>query len=287
MSARKNPLLKIAAWSARALPVPIKKTFYRLPFLAACLRRSLNKAAPLGIHEVEISGGLLSGLRMALDLQSEKDYWLGTYEPDLQAAAKHFIRAGMTVYDVGANIGYISLMAARLNEPNGKVFAFEALPANIQRLEQNRALNGLEKRVLIRHAAVVSASKPVTFFMHHSGAMGKAEGSAGRDEQYEHSITVDGLAMDDFVYKDKNPPPDLVKLDIEGGEGLALAGMARILREAQPVFLIELHGEQAARQVWEQLSANHYSLHRMRKGYPQIRSLAELDWKAYVVALPE
>ena len=45
----------------------------------------------------------------------------------------------MIVYDVGANIGYISLMAAQLNGPDGKVFSFEALPANVQRLEQNRA----------------------------------------------------------------------------------------------------------------------------------------------------
>jgi len=286
MSASRNPLLRLASWSARALPASIKKALYRFPILAAFLRRSLNKAAPLGIHEVEVAGGLLAGLRMALDLQSEKDYWLGTYEPDLQAAASHFIRPGMTIYDVGANIGYISLMAARLSAPGGKVFAFEALPANIQRLKQNLVLSGFGNRISIRHAAVVAASKPVAFFMHHSGAMGKAAGSAGREAHYEQSLIVDGLALDDFVFREKNPKPDLVKMDIEGGEGMALAGMQRIMAEAGPIFLIELHGEQAARQVWEQLTAMRYSLHRMRRGYPQIRSLAELDWKAYVVALP-
>ena len=287
MCAAKNPLLKLASWAARALPVSVKRWFYRIPFLSAFLRRSLNKAAPQGITETEIAGGVLTGLRMALDLHSEKDYWLGTYEPDLQAAAQRFIRPGMTVYDVGANIGYISLMAARLNGPDGQVFAFEALPANILRLEQNLKLNGLGTRVVVQHAAVVAGSKPVTFFMHHSGAMGKAAGSAGRDEHYEQSITVDGLALDDFVYEEKHPQPELVKLDIEGGEGMALAGMRRILKDARPIFLIELHGEQAAAQVWEQLTANGYSLHRMRKGYDRVRTLAELDWKAYVVALPD
>lgn len=287
MSAAKNSLLKLASWTARALPVSIKRWFYKVPFLAAFLRRSLNKAAPQGITETEIAGGVLAGLRMALDLHSEKDYWLGTYEPDLQAAARRFIRPGMTVYDVGANIGYISLMAARLNGPDGQVFAFEALPANIQRLEKNLKLNGLETRIAVRHAAVVAGSQPITFFMHHSGAMGKAAGSAGRDEHYEQSITVAGLALDDFVYKEKHPLPGLVKLDIEGGEGMALAGMTRILKDARPVFLIELHGEQAAAQVWEQLTANRYHLHRMRKGYARVAALAELDWKAYVVALPD
>ncbi|MDK2980909.1 MAG: hypothetical protein PWQ55_1256 [Chloroflexota bacterium] len=286
MSNGRNPILRLASWSAHALPAPVKKGLYKVPFLARFLRRSLNRAAPQGIHEVEISGGILEGLRMALDLQSEKDYWLGTYEVDLQAAARHFIQPGMTVYDVGANIGYISLMAARLNGPDGKVFSFEALPANLERLEQNRALNQLEGRIHIQPAAVVDQSKPVTFFMHHSGAMGKAQGSAGREEAYEQQIEVNGLALDDFIYQQGQPLPGLVKMDIEGGEGMALAGMARVLKEAPPIFLIELHGEQAARSVWEQLDANGYSLHRMQPGYARIAALDQLDWKAYVVALP-
>jgi chemotaxis response regulator CheB len=122
--------------------------------------------------------------------------------------------------------------------------------------------------------------------MHHSGAMGKAQGSAGREEEYQQKIEVNGLSLDDFVYRQNQPKPDLIKMDIEGGEGLALEGMARILRESHPVFLIELHGEQAARSVWEQLSACGYSLHEMRHSYARIASLDQLDWKAYVVALP-
>lgn len=285
MTARKNFLMKTASWAARILPLPVKKCFYRIPFVAAFLRRILNKAAPQGITRVEIAGGLLAGLHMALDLQTEKDYWLGTYEPNLQEAAKHFIKPGMTVYDVGANIGYISLMAARLTAPDGRVFAFEALPANIQRLKQNITLNNLEKRVFVQQAAVVDTDGKVTFYMHRSGAMGKAAGSAGRDEKYQQSIQVDGVALDDFVFQQDQPKPDLIKLDIEGGEGMALAGMSRILKEVRPVFLIELHGEQAARQVWDRLTANHYNIHQMRHGFPKINSLQELDWKAYVVAL--
>ena len=286
MSSGINPILKLASWSAHALPAPIKKGLYKIPILATFLRHSLNKAAPQGIAEVVIAGGILEGMRMALDLQSEKDYWLGTYEVDLQAAARHFIQPGMTVYDVGANIGYISLMAARLSGPHGKVFSFEALPSNIQRLEQNRALNRLEERISIQPAAVVNKSAPVAFFMHQSGAMGKAQGSAGREEEYQQKIEVNGLSLDDFVYRQNQPLPALVKMDIEGGEGMALAGMTRILKEAPPIFLIELHGEQAARSVWEQLGACGYGLHEMRHGYARIASLDLLDWKAYVVALP-
>lgn len=287
MTKKNNPLLKIASWAAGILPISIKKGLYRIPWLASFLRGSLNKAAPQGIHKVEIAGGVLAGSQMALDLQREKDYWLGTYEPELQAAAEHFIHSDMCVYDVGANIGYITLIAAYQNGQKGKVYSFEALPANIERLSRNVMINQLEKRVNIQHAAVVDKSKKVTFYMHQSGAMGKAAGSAGRDESYMQSIKVDGIALDDFVFKKKQAKPDLIKMDIEGGEGMALAGMKRILKDIKPVFLIELHGQQAAQQVWEQLTVNGYSLHRMQHGYPRIHSLQDLDWKAYVVALSD
>lgn len=287
MTDKDNFLMKMAAWAARALPAPVKRWLYKVPFLARFIRRSLNEAVPEGITEVTIAAGVLEGLCMALDLHTEKDYWLGTYEPDLQAAARQIIKPGMVVYDVGANIGYISLMAARLVENQGKVFSFEALPANIIRLNQNVDLNAMQERVQVVHAAVVDKTDEVSFLAHASGAMGKALGSAGRDEHYTQTIRVQGIALDDFVYINGNPEPAVIKMDIEGGEGMALAGMPRLLKEARPVLLIELHGEEAARQVWGCLKANGYTLRPMRKGAPAIRSLSELDWKAYVIATPD
>lgn len=283
----KNILLKTAAWAARILPAPVKNLLYRFPPISRAVRRSLNAAAPSGITPVAIAAGAIRDFTMALDLQVEKDYWLGTYEPDLQAALDHFIRAGDVVYDVGANIGYISLIAARCVGGQGRVAAFEALPDNIRRLNQNVALNGLEGRITVIHAAVVDRSGSVIFHVHPSGAMGKAEGSHGRQVDYPEQIKVPALALDDFVFTRGNPPPRLVKLDIEGGEGMALAGMQRTLEEIRPVFLIELHGEQAAKEVWRILKEKGYSLHQLRRGYPLISSLDQLDWKAYITALPE
>jgi len=282
----KQTLLKIAGWAAHALPSPIKKALYRVPPLARMIRRSLNVAAPAGITQVQVAAGLLAGMTMALNMQTEKDYWLGTYEPDLQDALRKFVQPGMTVYDLGANIGYISLMAAHLAGPTGRVVAFEALPANVARLEQNIRLNHMEGRVRICSAAVVDSSAPVTFLAHESGAMGKAVGSAGRDAQYPDSIQVRGVALDDFVFGEGNPAPHLIKTDIEGGEGPALVGMRRLLKEVKPVLLIELHGEVAARQVWQSLHSAGYTFLRMGKGYPLLRNVEELGWKSYVVALP-
>lgn len=282
-----KPILKAASWVAGALPASIKKLVYKVPFLARLIRRSLNAAAPEGLSEVIIAAGAAKGLRIILDLQSEKDYWLGTYESDLQTAALKLIHSGDVVYDVGANIGYVSLLSAQLSGKSGKVFAFEALPANVARLQKNVLINALESQIMVTHAAVIDTVQPVSFLTHPSGAMGKVLGSAGRDEQYSGRITVPGLALDAFVYDENHPAPDIIKMDIEGGEGKALAGMPRLLTEKKPVLLIELHGEKSARQVWNHLRQHHFSVHQMKRGYPKVTHISTLDWKAYIIAVPE
>ena len=281
----KNIVLKTASWASNALPVSLKKQLYKIPFLAKFIRRSLNAAAPSGLSETTIASGAVKGIKMMLDLQSEKDYWLGTYEPDLQEAARNLIHPGDVVYDVGANIGYISLMSAVLSGSSGRVFSFEALPINVQRLKKNVALNKLGARITVIHGAVIGSNSPVSFLTHSSTSMGKVMGAAGRDEQYTGSITVPGLTLDHFVYQERNPAPDLIKIDIEGGEGQALSGMPRLLAKIQPVLLIELHGKEAAHQTWNILQKHAYKVHRMVHGYPLVKSAGDLDWKAYIIAV--
>jgi len=60
-----------------------------------------------------VAGGDLAGFTILLDMQVDKDYWLGTYEPDLQAALRELVQPGSILYDVGANIGYVSLLLAK------------------------------------------------------------------------------------------------------------------------------------------------------------------------------
>ena len=279
-----NPLLRLAAFIAGILPQPIKQWLYRIQPLAQWLRGSLNQAAPQGLTEIKVASGEMAGMKLMLNLQTEKDYWLGTYEPSLQNAAQRFVKPGMVIYDVGANIGYISLMLARLGGESAKVFSFEALPTNVQRLQKNIALNQMEPTIRVIPKAVIDSSHPVIFLAHSSPSMGKARGSAGREELYDHEIKVAGLALDDFVFTDGNPAPNLIKMDIEGGEILAMQGMQRLLKEKHPMMLIELHGEKAAAVIWQTLSQAGYEILKMEKGYARVQSLDQLGWKAYILA---
>jgi FkbM family methyltransferase len=280
-------VLDLAAWAARHFPMPIKRLMYRIPPLAGLIRQSLNRAAPVGLTQVEVAAGGLAGCHLWLDLQAEKDYWLGTYEPELQAALSELAQPGMVAYDVGANIGYISLLLARRVGQAGKVYSFEALPANLERLRANLALNEPGRNVVPIHAAVVERERPVQFLVGPSGGMGKADGSAGRkDVAYSGMVDIDGLSLDAFVFELSNPPPQLVKMDIEGGEVLALPGMNGLLEHQRPLLLLELHGPESAQAAWETLTRRGYRICSMAPGYPPVKTLQELDWKAYVVAFP-
>ena len=282
----KNFVLNFAAWAARLLPMPVKRAVYRFPVLARLLRRTLNQAAPQGLTQIQVAAGGLAGMTLRLDLQAEKDYWLGTYEPELQQALLDWVKPGAVIYDVGANIGYVSLLLARRAGENGQVFAFEALPANLERLQTNLELNQMSGRVQVVAAAVIDERHPVRFWMGPSGGMGKADGSAGRqDVAYSGAIDVEGLSLDAFAYEMNHPLPQVVKMDIEGGEVLALPGMRRLLAEAHPLLLMELHGPEAAKMAWETLTQAGYRLHQMQTGYPIIASLDSMDWKAYIIAV--
>jgi FkbM family methyltransferase len=282
----KRSFLSGAAFAARILPNSFKQALYKVKPLAGLIRRGLNRAAPTGLVQVKVAAGDLAGFTILLDMQVDKDYWLGTYEPELQSALRDLIPHSAVIFDVGANIGYVSLLLAKAAGESGIVFAFEALPSNINQLRRNVALNNMQKRVTVVDRAVTQASGPVRFLVHASGGMGKVAGSAGREEKYESEVTVSGISLDEFVYGQGNPAPQVIKMDIEGGEVLALPGMRRVLKEARPLMLMELHGPESCRAAWETLTFAGYEICWMRPGYPVVPSLETLGWKAYIVAKP-
>ncbi|PWH12467.1 MAG: hypothetical protein DDG60_13170 [Anaerolineae bacterium] len=284
----KRLLLWFFSLLAGVLPLWMKQAVYRIAPLARMIRGSLNAAVEPGLSEVEIAAGDLKGYKMLLNLKAEKSRWLGTYEPELADAVRLFVKPGMTVYDVGANVGYVSLLLAHFVGSDGRVFAFEALPANAERIRCNVALNALESRIRVVEAAVAERGGEIAFFVHESVGMGKAAGSAGRrDERYQAEIRVPALSLDDFVFEQGNPPPDLVKMDIEGGEVLALPGMKRVLSECHPILFLELHGPESEQVAWQILSEAGYVLREMSPGYPRVSTCERLGWKAYLVAVRE
>lgn len=279
-----RPFLRLAAWVARLLPDGLRQSLYRTGPLASALRGILTRSAPDRPVEVSVAAGPLAGARLTLDLRAEKTLWLGNYEPELMQAIERFGRPGMLAYDVGANLGFVSLALARRAGATGSVIAFEPLPANVARLRHNLDRNPEGVRVTVVGAAVAERTGRAELLVHSSGGMGKLAGAAGRDTSYEGKLEVEQLALDEWLAAQDGPAPELVKIDVEGGEGLALRGMRQMLSSAKPVLLIELHGQQAAQQALDILQRAGYQLRQMRPGYPAFE--VGKSWKSYVVAVP-
>lgn len=281
-----GPLARAAAWLAARLPGRIRAWLYRLGPLTTALRGLLNRSVPAGLVEIEVAAGLLKGARFELDLQLEKDMWLGTYESELQIALPRLLREGMTVYDVGANIGYLTVALARLVGESGAVVAFEPLDENVGRLRTALRLNGLNESVVVVPAAVGREDDTGAFYVHSSGGMGKLAGSAGREPQYETTRDVQVVSLDQWVGSEGAPAPDWVKVDVEGGEGQVLEGAGKLMERERPSWILELHGPQATQRVWGQLEEADYRVYRVGADLRRVRSPQELDWKAYVIAWP-
>lgn len=277
-----RPISRLAAWTAGKLPPDALQSLYRLGPISRLLRAALNRSVPLGLTEVAVAGGQLAGVRLLLDLRVEKDLWLGSYEPSVLAALEQLVRQGMTVYDVGAHIGYMTLHLARLVGVEGRVVAFEPLPANLERLRAHLALNPVGERVLVVPTAVGETGGRQRFSPHASVAMGKL---AGGEAHGAGLLEVEVLSLDEYRASTGSPPA-VVKIDIEGGEVAALKGMQRALREDRPVVLVETHSPEAGSGTWDVLRAAGYHLHRLDRGYPEAPSAGAVRPKDHLLGLP-
>lgn len=160
-------------------------------------------------------------------------YVLGTSEPEEQRWLAEHVSAGDVGYDIGANIGFHTLVLANLVGSRGRVFSFEPLPANAAQLRRNVALNGLGNVVVVE-AAVSSVDGVVPF-----DASG-ADRERGRIVE-SAAMTVESLSLDLWIARTGVPAPNAMKIDVEGAELDVLAGARETIRRSLPALLVEVH----------------------------------------------
>lgn len=203
---------------------------------------------------------------------SNPDYALGTNEPAVQEALAVLLAPGSVLYDVGANVGFLAALAARLVGPEGAVYAFEPDAANAAMARHNLALNGADGAVVVCRA--VGATSGLSTLQLAAYAGGHALTSAAAPPDQVAAVTVEVVALDDFVALPGVRPPDVVKIDVEGAELDVLAGMAGLLATRAPVLLLELDAasaaehERKAAEVAAWLTAHCYDMSRLPDGYP-------------------
>jgi FkbM family methyltransferase len=194
-------------------------------------------------RDVDIRRVRPHGYRMALH-QSDwmERYALGAgrfYQDDLTALVCQQLRPGDTFVDVGANVGFVTLTAARCVGPTGRVYAFEAAPATAAKLVANVELNDLAN-VEVRALALGDREGSVSLVQdtaHH--------GTNYIDPRAGGSATVPMVRGDAVLHELSNRV--LVKIDVEGAERLVLEGMDALMARPDTRFIVEICPEQLAR----------------------------------------
>ena len=202
----------------------------------------------------KIMRGLASGYRICVSPAENLAYLLGTAEPHLQRAIRRYVGRGDTVYDIGANLGYVSLSLAKRVGSNGKVIAFEPVPRNIEAFRQNIALNQIKNIRLIEAAASDCAGEAT---IRLDGNLSTASLVWHRQNPNAIEMRVATVAIDQLVESGELAVPTFVKIDVEGAEGAVLEGMRRTVATSRPVLFIEC-SEAGRERTWNVLSGMGY-----------------------------
>jgi len=189
---------------------------------------------------------------MRLYLPDEARYWRGEHESAELALLANAIRPGGIVYDVGAHVGYFSFAAVQLTGPAGRVIAFEPEPENAARLRANVLRNQLQARVELVEAAVWSTSVRGGICFRRGTGMRTQGGVEARGIHpvlaNGEAIRVDALDLDSFIAAG-NPPPHVIKIDVEGAEYETLRGGAEVFAKYRPLIFAEIHTPLVADQI--------------------------------------
>lgn len=155
----------------------------------------------------------------------------GIFEPQEIELVKQKINLGDTVLDIGANIGYYTLIFAKLVGEHGKVFAFEPDPNNFALLKKNVEINGYSNVILVPKAVSNENKRAKLYLCEQNKGMHRVYNSVFCND----SIDIDCLRLDDYFQHEKI---SFIKIDIEGAEYHAIQGMLNLLHRNREIKLL-------------------------------------------------
>ena len=218
-----------AAMAGQELPGVVASYLKSLEF---SLRGLGQREAPEAITLAE-----LPGFRMYCDTSDPavgRHIPGGAYEPEVAAIFRRVLRPGMGVIDIGANMGFFSMLSASLVGEAGFVLAVEPNPRNARLLECSRRANGFGQ---MQVAQVAAGPETGLLALHTSHSTGTASAVADGLAAMLAARTVPSLAIDCLVPAGQRI--DFIKIDVDGGEYRALLGCGRIIARDRPLIVSE------------------------------------------------
>jgi FkbM family methyltransferase len=163
-------------------------------------------------------------------------YETGVWEPEIVELIRRYVPEGGTFVDIGANIGFHSLVAATVVGVSGTVVSFEPLPRLQQQMRNSIAHNNF-KQVRVEPVALGSASGEATLSLVEENIGASSIQNVAEDRVVGDSVTVPVRTLDSYL--EIVPRVNLIKIDIEGSEFEALKGAEKVLRNCAPVIVLE------------------------------------------------
>ncbi len=193
--------------------------------------------------------------------------WLGTYE---RYETKKFTKEVRTlsnnavIYDLGAHVGYYSLIAASINSKLN-IHAFEPSKINNHFLTKHIKLNSISC-ISLHECAVGNENKEVNFDLGYSSTTGHITTAIGTT-----AIRLKQISIDEEVAQKRLPPPSLIKMDIEGAEYEALLGMKKTISQFKPKIFLSTHSTELHYNCSQLLDSLGYQIERLDiNGNPQV-----------------
>lgn len=167
-------------------------------------------------------------------------FWYGYYEKELGDLIKKILRPGNVFLDIGANIGYFSLLAGN-HEPTAKIIAFEPVGSIFKKLEENISINTVQNIKAV-NSGVGDKNEEREIYISAEDNLGmssfqKPGSYSGKTEM----ISV--ITIDEWIKSTALSKIDLIKLDVEGNELAALKGMHKTLQNFKPAVIVEINPE--------------------------------------------
>ncbi|WP_328918791.1 FkbM family methyltransferase [Streptomyces jietaisiensis] len=166
------------------------------------------------------------------DLIQRYIYMFGVWEPNLTGWLSSRLKPGDVFVDVGANVGYYSVLGARLVGPSGGVVAVEASPPFAELLRENLRLNGAGN-VRVVNQAVSDREETVSLVLASSANMG-ANSIVPYEGPIEARYEVPASPLHQLLSDDEVQRARVIKIDVEGAEGKAVRGLAPLLGRLRP-----------------------------------------------------
>ena len=275
----KNKVWKIIGQFARILPPNLLE-------LLLNFKGKVNRFAGLGLlkRDLTFKYGVASGVKFNAGEYNPHTV-LGNYEMPVQEVFLQYLKPKDIFYDIGANVGFFTILAAKIVGHEGKVYAFEPEAANVAVLRRNTELNGFSQVKVIEKAVSDTTGIKKLWLTEYCGAHSIAP--VGTKFDPKKYTTVNTVSIDDLLQQKKIEPPTLVKIDVEGAEINVLHGMSQTIQKWQPIIIYEVDDEKKEGLLNKQtkidnfLLAHGYKIKYLEASYP------ESSWNVeHAIAIP-